>query len=362
MSGLVLRQNLSVADRAAYYTSIWSGEHSSSFSCSQARGWLTDLELVGTEGDKWSSVKVHKLVVLPVFPSLTEFLHENQDAKIVFPDVPIAVIETLIQLIYTGECQLSPVADVVAILRLANTLGLFIPPPCLKVYVKEFGIKNTEHAVRSKEKETLKSVQDSSTVKSTNDVSKRVLLLPMTDEFSRVERDHDQDINGNNFSKNKKAKDFHPKFSCEHCDFRCRFWVGLEEHANTVHKNKKFHCEKCGFETTRLKNVRIHNKHVHVGKGNLICEVCGFKAKTVNKLAWHEKHLHRNVLSATKNEQTAVSKTKSKPIVKKLLKKTLRVKRPLPVDMLHCHVCDFKTFYKKSLVRHVLKFHGIKIV
>ena len=359
MSGLVLRQNLSVADRAAYYTSIWSGEHSSSFSCSQARGWLTDLELVGTEGNKWSSVKVHKLVVLPVFPSLKGFLHENRDAKIVFPDVPIEVIKTLIQLIYTGECQLSPVADVVAILSLANTLGLFIPPQSLKVYVKEFDIKDTEHAISNKE--ALKSVQDFSSVINTNEVSKRVLLLPMADEFARVECEDGQDINGN-ILKSKKAKVVHPKFSCEHCNFRCRFWTGLEEHANSIHKNKKFHCEKCGFETTRLKNVRIHNKHVHVGEGNLICEVCGFKAKTVNKLAWHEKHLHRNVSSATKNEQTVVSKTKSKPIVKKLLKKTLRVKRPLPVDMLHCHVCDFKTFYKKSLVRHVLKFHGIKIV
>ena len=95
MSNFVLRQNLSVLDKATYFTSLWSGEQTSSFNSSQARGWLTDLELVGTDGDKWSSVKVHKLFVPQVFPSLAEFLHENEDAKIVFPEVPAQVINSL---------------------------------------------------------------------------------------------------------------------------------------------------------------------------------------------------------------------------------------------------------------------------
>jgi len=346
MSNLILRQNLSVVDRATYFTSLWAGEQTSSFNSSQARGWLTDLELVGTDGNKWSSVKVHKLVVPQVFHSLKEFLHEDGDAKIVFPEVPTQVIKSLIQLIYSGECQLSPVADVVAILSLANVLGLFIPPDRLKVYEKESKI--VEHVISSKK--IRKSVQDSPCVKSV-EVSKREQRRSMADELPKVESN--QDMNGND-AKNKQAKIVHEKYSCEHCDFRCRFWVGLEEHANSVHEDKMFHCGKCGFETSKLKNVKIHDKHIHVGIGSLICKVCGFKAKTASKLAWHEKHIHNK--SAIKGGKSTVSSTKSK----QMMMKTLRVKRPLPVDMLHCHVCNYKTFYKKSLAKHVLKFHESK--
>jgi len=345
MSNLVLRQNLSVLDRATYFTSLWAGEQTSSFNSSQARGWLTDLELVGTDGDKWSSVKVHKLVVAQVFPSLAEFLHENGDAKIVFPDVPTQVINSLIQLIYSGECPLSPVADVVAILRLANVLGLFIPPDRLTVCERELGSKNVKHAISNKT--VPQSVKDSSSVKSV-ELSNCNQLISMADELPRVKSDQEKT---GHVPKNDLAKLVHQKYSCEHCDFRCRFWVGLEEHANNVHKDKMFHCGKCEFGTWKLKNVKIHDKHIHTGIGSLICEVCGFKAKTASKLAWHENHLHNK--SAIKDGKSAVSSTKSK----KKVVKTLRVKRPLPADMLHCHVCDFKTFYKKSLAKHVLKFH-----
>ena len=44
----------------------------SSFSCSRARGWLTDLEMVGREGvealEMWGSVMVHKAVMAPLWP------------------------------------------------------------------------------------------------------------------------------------------------------------------------------------------------------------------------------------------------------------------------------------------------------
>ena len=354
MSNLILRQNLSVVDRATYFTSLWAGEQTSSFNSSQARGWLTDLELVGTDGNKWSSVKVHKLVVPQVFPSLKEFLHENGDATIVFPEVPTQVIKSLIQLIYTGECQLSPVADVVSILRLATVLGLFIQPDRLKVCEKESGNKSVmeavEHAISNKNARI--GVQDSPVV---NKVSKHVLLIPMAEEFPADTSDIDQDMNGDVF-KDINAKPMHHKFLCEHCNFRCRFRLGLEKHANTVHKDKKFRCEKCDYETSKLRNVKIHHKHIHVGVGRLVCEMCGFKAKTDSKLAWHISHVHKSC--ADKDGKSV--ELKLKPTLKESVKKAQRVKKFFPVDMLHCHVCDFKTFYKKSLAKHVLKFHESK--
>jgi len=412
MSSLVLRQNLSVVDRATYFTSIWFGRRSTSFSCSQVRGWLTDLELVGTDGDKWSSVQVHKLVVLPVFSSLTDFPLETEDAKIVFPDVPTEVIRSLIQLLYTGECQLSPVADVVSILSLASVLGLFIQPDRLKVCEKESdngsAMEEVENAVTNKNvKErgngsVMKEVENASSNKNVkesgnrsvmeevenavtnknvkeggngsvvkdvknagpnkklevNKVSKRVLLIPMTEDFPTVTSTIDEEMTGNVSKNNVKVKPVHLKFSCEHCNFRCRFRLGLEEHANTVHKDKKFRCEKCDYETAKLRNVKIHDKHIHVGEGRLVCQECGFKAKTDSKLAWHENHVHKS--STKKDGKSVESMLKFKPTLKERAKKTLRVKKSFPVDILYCHACDFKTFYKKSLAKHVLKFHESK--
>jgi len=357
MSNLLLRQNLSVVDRKAYFTSIWLGNHSSSFSSSQERGWLTDLELVGTDGDKWSSVQVHQLVVLPVFSSLKDFPLDTHDAKIVFPDIPTEVIRSLMQLIYTGECQLSPVADVVSILKLATVLGLFIHPERLKVCVKESGNKGITEAVEDAiaNKNALISVEETPVVKK---VSKRVLLIPMAEEYPAVTSDSDQNMNGDVSKENKKVKPVHHKFFCEHCNFSCRFWLGMEKHANTAHTDKKFRCEKCDFETSKLKNVKIHNKHIHVGVGRLVCEVCGFKAKTDNKLSWHVKHVHK--LCADNDGKSVESVLKLKPTLKEKVKKAQRVKKSFPVDRLHCHVCDFKTFYKKSLAKHVLKFHESK--
>jgi len=412
MSSLVLRQNLSVIDRATYFTSIWSGRRSTSFSCSQVRGWLTDLELVGTDGDKWSSVQVHKLVVLPVFSSLTDFPLETEDAKIVFPDVPTEVIRSLIQLLYTGECQLSPVADVVSILSLASVLGFFIHPDRLKVCEKESDIgsvmeeventvanknvkergngsvmKEVENAGPNKNvKESgngsvMEEVENAVTIKNVkesgnrsvmkdvknagpgkklevNKVSKRVLLIPMTEDFPTVTSTIDEEMTGNVSKNNVKVKPVHLKFSCEHCNFRCRFRLGLEKHANTAHKDKKFHCEKCDYETTKLRNVKSHDKHIHVGEGSLVCQECGFKAKTDSKLAWHENHVHK---SSTKKDRKSVEAISNlKPTLKERAKKTLRVKKSFPVDILYCHACDFKTFYKKSLAKHVLKFHESK--
>jgi len=414
MSSLVLRQNLSVVDRATYFTSIWFGRRSTSFSCSQVRGWLTDLELVGTDGDKWSSVQVHKLVVLPLFSSLTDFPLETEDAKIVFPDVPTEVIRSLIQLLYTGECQLSPVADVVSILSLASVLGLFIHPDRLKVCVKESDngnvmeevenvvtvtnrnvkergngsvmkevqnagpnknvkesgngivMEEVENAVTNKNvKESgngsvMKDVENAGPIKKlkVNKVSKRVLLVPMTEDFPTVTSSIEQEMTSNVSKNNVKVKPVHLKFSCEHCNFRCRFRLGLEKHANTVHKDKKFRCEKCDYETTKLRNVKIHDKHIHVGEGRLVCQECGFKAKTDSKLAWHENHVHKS--STKKDGKSVESMLKLKPTLKERAKKTLRVKKSFPVDILYCHACDFKTFYKKSLAKHVLKFHKSK--
>ena len=130
MPSLLVRQNLSVPDLQTYYNSLWSDGDQASFSSSQARGWLTDLELVGREEVGWGSVKVHKAVILPLCPylsKLSKVIEGIEDPQIIFSDVPVEVIKSVVQLLYTGQCTLSPVANVKGILDFMSSLGLKIP-------------------------------------------------------------------------------------------------------------------------------------------------------------------------------------------------------------------------------------------
>ena len=71
-----------------YYTELWSGGQAS-FSSSQTRGWLTDLELVGETEIGWGSIMVHKAVVLTLCPSLAYVLHEVEDSKVIFTNITV---------------------------------------------------------------------------------------------------------------------------------------------------------------------------------------------------------------------------------------------------------------------------------
>jgi len=123
---MMLRLNVSVRDQSSYFTSLLA-----SFSSSQAQGWLTDLELVGSTGTGWGSVLVHKALILPLCPYLT--MMPVEDPKIIFTCVPLEVIRSTVKLIYTGACTLSPVSDVKTILDLLSTMGLYIQPDRLQV-------------------------------------------------------------------------------------------------------------------------------------------------------------------------------------------------------------------------------------
>ena len=218
MSSLIVRQNLSVADREKYYTSLWSGDHSSSFSSSQARGWLTDLDLVGKDGQGRASVKVHKAVILPLSPVLSVLLHDDvQEGTVIFPEVPVEVVTALVQLIYKGECSLSPVADVVAIMNLARDLGFRLQINKQEVNASDIDAVDNRVTV-NKVSPVINQDDDGD-----DNVPKAVIgEIP---QLSRAQADINQgdvsevkDMNRNIIK--KKNKSDLPKFFCEHCDFR----------------------------------------------------------------------------------------------------------------------------------------------
>jgi hypothetical protein len=97
MPSLGVRQNLSVPDVQSYYRSLWSGDKASFFS-SQSRGWLTDLERV-EDMEMWGSVMVHKAVMVPLCPYLARLCEDAEgvdDQKIIFSDVPMEIIRTVV--------------------------------------------------------------------------------------------------------------------------------------------------------------------------------------------------------------------------------------------------------------------------
>ena len=67
---LLVRHNVCVEDQSSYFTSLWSGEQEASFSSSQAKGWMTDMEMVGDTDTGQGSAMVHRAVILPLCPYL----------------------------------------------------------------------------------------------------------------------------------------------------------------------------------------------------------------------------------------------------------------------------------------------------
>ena len=64
MYPVVIRSNITCKDKLSYFSSHWS-DHMASMS----NGWLTDMRLMGREGNVWNCVAVHKAVILPLCPS-----------------------------------------------------------------------------------------------------------------------------------------------------------------------------------------------------------------------------------------------------------------------------------------------------
>jgi len=341
MPSLLLRHNVSVPDLQTYYTELWSGGQAS-FSSSQTRGWLTDLELVGETEIGWGSIMVHKAVVLTLCPSLAYVLYEVEESKVIFTDVPLEVIKSVVELIYTGECSLPAMANVKAILDLAKSLGLHIQPDRLQV--NQAKQENIVNVTKSKQQVSL-----------VTETIEHVVSLARSFAVETKEESK-KDINSNDVISVEKRKSVKPRFFCEHCKFECRFWIQLVEHSNIVHPNKQFQCKKCDFKTSKLINLKQHDRTVHVGKGSFKCDVCGFKATSSLKLVWHQSYQHK--MGVMKQLVKEKKKTSQQTLLsQKVVRKVPRGKIPPQVEKLHCHVCQFQTFYKKSLRKHVVRFH-----
>ena len=350
MPSLLLRHNVSVPDLQTYYTELWSGSQAS-FSSSQARGWLTDLELVGNTEMGWGSIMVHKAVILTLCPYLAYLLREVDDSKVIFTDVSLEVVKSVVQLIYTGECSLKVMADVEGIMDLARSLGLLIHPDKLQL-----NLTRQENTVTKQAPTMLKRIEIEANLRENlvTETIEHVVSMARSNPVE-IREESLNDINSNDVKGVLRRKSIEPRFFCDHCKFECRFWIQLVEHSNADHAKRKFQCKKCDFKTSKLMNVKLHDRSVHIGKGSFTCDVCGFKASSPAKLVWHQKFQHKQVVK----KQIAKEKRKKLSTLppKEVSRKKLGDKTP-SVETLPCHACQFQTFYKQSLRKHIIRFHG----
>jgi len=126
--------NVTCPDRLNYFSSQWSAHRAS-----QCVGRLTDMQMVGREGEAWGSVKVHRAVIMPLC-SLIGSLEKDvteEDPRIILPQFPLELIQGFANLIYTGSTPTTAVVTFRNILELMYSLGLFMPMDRLTVVREE---------------------------------------------------------------------------------------------------------------------------------------------------------------------------------------------------------------------------------
>ena len=123
---ILYRQNLCVSDIGNYYSGIWL-KGDDSIAASQNNKLHTDVDLIGEDNaskGSYGCIPVHKAIVMPYSPFLASLINEvvlagNTDVNIIMDGVSLEVISSLVQLLYTGECLLSPMCDVKSLFDLS---------------------------------------------------------------------------------------------------------------------------------------------------------------------------------------------------------------------------------------------------
>eukprot|EP00092_Neocalanus_flemingeri_P025090 GFUD01027206.1.p1 GENE.GFUD01027206.1~~GFUD01027206.1.p1 ORF type:complete len:482 (-),score=128.17 GFUD01027206.1:32-1477(-) len=358
MSSLLIRHNLSVPNLQSYYTALWSDDQAS-FSSSQARGWLTDLEMVGREwiGDTeigWGSVLVHRAVVLPLLPHLamlSQATGEREDSKVVFTDVPLEVIKSVVQLIYTGQCNLSPVSTVMRILDMMKSLGLFMQPDSLdvlqnpvtrrKVISGHIAITAQENAFCHKE-----ALMDE-TIENVISMANRFADETAAEEIVASKDDP------------QKSQDKVKSFKCDVC--KKTFARNNLEQPMAIHKGIKFCCSECESSFSREPKLKEHQKNKQKFSKKKVAEIKQDK----NKSAQAES---QNIHTFKHPEDESVSTTASTSAVKDnkdLSRKDENcnsvkrvVKNKSEEQRFFCEHCDFKCRFFRQLIEHSGVLHS----
>ena len=86
------------------------------------------------------------------------------------------------------------------------------------------------------------------------------------------------------------------RFSCDKCDYKCKFKSRLQGHIKRVHyKIKDFVCDKCDATFSSNGNLQEHIKQVHDKIKDQECPDCDYKCSTRSYLNAHIKMVHDKI-------------------------------------------------------------------
>merc|ERR1719474_2244273 len=134
----------------------------------------TDILLLAEDG---GSVKAHRAILLPMLTHLGQLCSkENEEDTVFLPNVKGSTLRCLVQLVYQGKCTLCR-PELEALLSLASSLGLELPPKSLQMDVQPLDA----HQVALCESVSLKTKESS---KESSDLKIKA-LPPITEEFPK---------------------------------------------------------------------------------------------------------------------------------------------------------------------------------
>ena len=86
------------------------------------------------------------------------------------------------------------------------------------------------------------------------------------------------------------------RFSCDKCDYKCKFKSQLQVHIRHVHlKIKDFPCNKCEYKCSDNSHLQKHIRHVHLKIKDFACDKCEYKCSHNSHLQAHIKQVHDKI-------------------------------------------------------------------
>jgi len=244
-------------------------------------GWLLGVALSSSEYPDVTFVcndgiqlKAHKVILGAASSVLKSILSERgEDHSFIYLDqTDSKVVQSLLQLIYTGQCS-SSLNIYEEINFLADNLEIKgVSEDIKNDTLLEKEMKNTEDQLQEKVMDTEEQLQGE---------------RPNTDiKEEKV-----------SFQKERKRKndDDLPNFDSLHCP-RCpnefKSKTAIKNHYRSIHMGVKWECNQCAFQFSLESSLRTHVKSVHEGSGT-VCKLCDYKGRPDNVkthiLSVHEK-------------------------------------------------------------------------
>lgn len=145
----------------------------------------------------------------------------------------------------------------------------------------------------------------------------------------------------------KQVHDKIKDFVCDKCDYKCSRNMDLQKHIKQVHdKIKDFECNKCDATFGGNSNLQTHIKAVHDKIKDFECPDCEYKCSTNGNLQSHIKQVHDKIKDFECPDCDYKFGTKS------ILQQHIKAVHDKIRDF-ECDKCDYKCSTNSDLQKHI---------